>query len=305
MSVKEYEIFPKNIQSGGSLGFSLNKLLRILKIFQSLVSNKSFDDNLNLFDKDGQPNTNANIAELLELTQTKQDRVVGLDDFVYQLSRANIDLNLISNTNIKERLRASRENNPVNLQQVIIDDQPINQDVSSPTQLEPIPSSSNNIQVGNTLANISNNETPNDTTIRDIQSPRESCEQHHVSRHSDCSWFVDDVNINNQQNQYNNAHDFTNKTQNDLISKKRKYTKRKLPYKIKRKQSDKITSQNKVKHSSNLTESIQNELVSKKRKYAKRKSPYQIKRKYNLRGKVDEDHSDTDVINEWRTLNDE
>ena len=117
MDINEYEIYPKNqlkIQSGGNFPQSPNRTLRILKIFKTLANNNSFDDNFNLFKQDGTINQDADIVELLELTQSKQDRITGLEDFVYQLIKANIDLNLILNTNIKERLRAARENNPNN-----------------------------------------------------------------------------------------------------------------------------------------------------------------------------------------------
>ena len=118
MDINEYEIYPKNqlkIQSGGNFPQSPNRTLRILKIFKTLANNNSFDDNFNLFKQDGTINQDADIVELLELTQSKQDRITGLEDFVYQLIKANIDLNLILNTNIKERLRAAREKiNPNN-----------------------------------------------------------------------------------------------------------------------------------------------------------------------------------------------
>ena len=116
--IKEYEIFPVNTysgdsghQTGGSFPYSINRLKRILQIFLSLANNNALDKDLNLLKSDGSKSENADLGELLALTQTKQDRITGLEDFVYQLMRANIDLNLIMNSNIKERLRAFKEKN--------------------------------------------------------------------------------------------------------------------------------------------------------------------------------------------------
>jgi hypothetical protein len=109
--VKSFQIIPNvDNQYGGNM--SLNSFIRMLKIFKSLDTIHAFDDNFYLLKQDGTVNENANLPELLELTQTKQERLEGIDDFISQLIKANIDLNLIINNNIKERLRAARENIP-------------------------------------------------------------------------------------------------------------------------------------------------------------------------------------------------
>ena len=109
--VKSYQIIPNNKieQEGGDYQFTATRLMRIIKIFLTLFINNSFDNDLNLLKQDGTPNKEAKLAELLELTQTKHDRITGLDDFVNQLIKAKVDLNLILNSNIKDRLRANRE----------------------------------------------------------------------------------------------------------------------------------------------------------------------------------------------------
>ena len=117
-NVKSFQIVPNNLSNevmvGGTNNFqwSANRYKRILKIFKILAENNAFDGELNILKENGEPNTTANISELLELTQRKQDRLDGLDDFVNQLIKSNIDLNLIINNNIRERLRAAKETHP-------------------------------------------------------------------------------------------------------------------------------------------------------------------------------------------------
>lgn len=108
--IRSYQIIPTTTieQSGGNFGNGSSRLLRIIKIFLTLFVNNSFDSNLHLLREDGTPNDNAKIEELLELTQTKNDRLTGLEDFVNQLIKSNIDLKLIINSNIRERIRAAR-----------------------------------------------------------------------------------------------------------------------------------------------------------------------------------------------------
>jgi hypothetical protein len=113
-NVESYRVIPEetvSMQEGGNINDSLSRLMRILRIFFALLQVKAFDDDFKLLKPDGTPMHQANIGELLELTQSKQDRITGLDEFVEQLIKANIDLNLIINHNIRERLRAGRERN--------------------------------------------------------------------------------------------------------------------------------------------------------------------------------------------------
>lgn len=210
MEIKEYEIFPKNTvtkcQDGGSFPLSLNRRMNILKIFLTLAYNNAFDANLNLLKEDGSPNTNANVAELLEYTQSKQDRIDGLDDFITQLLRTNIDLNLIINANIKERLRASRERrNTSNF-------------LSPPSAPPPPPPSSTPMDTSDSLNiqsdNISNNnfiqppegvsvpnnviETNNNNdTIEPIPGPSNQYQDNDQLRPvpSNINWHVDDGDI--------------------------------------------------------------------------------------------------------------
>jgi hypothetical protein len=108
--IKEYEVRP--VQSGGSFPITPNKMIRILKIFLSLERSGAFDENLNLLKPDGTPNLEANISDLLELTQNKQEKVDGQEDLVHALIKANTELNLIPNSNIKERIRSGRRQPP-------------------------------------------------------------------------------------------------------------------------------------------------------------------------------------------------
>src|SRR6266516_1004655 len=92
------EISPYNVkqppQKGGSnpiAGAStFSRMMRILKIFSALIQINALDANLNILKPDGTPNEKANLGELLELTQSRQDRLEGLEDFVEQLIKANI-----------------------------------------------------------------------------------------------------------------------------------------------------------------------------------------------------------------------
>lgn len=112
--IEEFELLPvsSNGQSGGSQDYILQRRMRILKIFVSLMRNKAVNDEFKLLKSDGSVNEAANIAQLLELTQSKNESTDGLEDFVNQLVKANIDLSWIVNTNIKEKIRASKEKRP-------------------------------------------------------------------------------------------------------------------------------------------------------------------------------------------------
>lgn len=114
--IKSFQIIPNNEvensgqQIGGNFDInSIGRLMRMLKIFESLLKIKAFDDNYHILKNDGSPNNQANLVDLLELTQTKHDRLEGLDDFVEALIKSNIDLSLIVNSNIRERIRAARD----------------------------------------------------------------------------------------------------------------------------------------------------------------------------------------------------
>ena len=108
MSIKEYEILPLNNgnQSGGSHDYITNKRIRMLKIFVALLKSKAINDDFKLLKSDGNINESANIAELLELTQSRQERSQGLDDFIHQLIKANVDPNLIMNSNLKAKVES-------------------------------------------------------------------------------------------------------------------------------------------------------------------------------------------------------
>ena len=111
---KKYIILPynklnENQLGGGSQTSNLVKLSRILKIFIALLTNKSFDENFYIYRLDGTVNVDANLAELLELTQVRRDPVKGLEDFVYQLYKSKIDPQLIFNYELRHRLRSLYE----------------------------------------------------------------------------------------------------------------------------------------------------------------------------------------------------
>lgn len=109
--IEEFELLPVSSsgQSGGATDYILQRRMRTLKIFVSLLKNNALNDEFKLLKPDGSVNDAANIVQLLELTQSKNEKSDGLDDFVKQLVKSNIDLSWIVNTNIKERIRASRE----------------------------------------------------------------------------------------------------------------------------------------------------------------------------------------------------
>jgi hypothetical protein len=114
MSVQSFQIIPNeslnyNVQDGGSDEASK---IRILKIFITLFRNKVFDENLNFFTVNGYNVKDSNIIDLLQLTQSKQDKLIGLEEFIKQLIKCRVDLNLIVNNNIRERLRAAYEASP-------------------------------------------------------------------------------------------------------------------------------------------------------------------------------------------------
>ena len=78
MSIEQFEIVPititSNGQSGGSQEYLIRRRLRILKIFAALLRVKAINDQFKLLKADGSINDSANIAELLELTQLKDEK---------------------------------------------------------------------------------------------------------------------------------------------------------------------------------------------------------------------------------------
>src|SRR5882724_1076782 len=62
----------------------LSKLFRILKITIQLAKHDGFDDELHIKKSDGSYNLNSNLAQLLNLTQTKERLNPGLEDLIYQ-----------------------------------------------------------------------------------------------------------------------------------------------------------------------------------------------------------------------------
>ena len=90
---------------GANIHYNPHKLSRILRIFNTLLDEKSLDRNLYMIRNDGSVNSEANIAELLELTQVKREPVPGHEDFVELLYRSKIDPQLIFNYELRHKLR--------------------------------------------------------------------------------------------------------------------------------------------------------------------------------------------------------
>ena len=89
----------------------INRLIRILKITIALAKNNSFDDNLKIRKPDGTVNENSNLANLLNLTQTKVRTNPGIDDFIHQLIKSFVSPDLIINEIIKTRVQLNEIKN--------------------------------------------------------------------------------------------------------------------------------------------------------------------------------------------------
>jgi len=85
----------------------LSKLFRILKITIQLAKHDGFDDELHIKKSDGSYNLNSNLAQLLNLTQTKERLNPGLEDLIYQLKKYNVSPDLISNEIIRNKLSSN------------------------------------------------------------------------------------------------------------------------------------------------------------------------------------------------------
>ena len=123
--VKPLVILPfdmSNDQTGEGLGEEnirisssvrpIDKITRIIKIALKLAKNDAFDDDLHIKNESGDYNRNSNVAQLLNITQTRIRNIAGMSELIRHMHLAKIDPSYIINEFVRSRLEQLLGSNP-------------------------------------------------------------------------------------------------------------------------------------------------------------------------------------------------